>query len=68
MVRERSISRYMSTAVDSAGLIVTFSKVDVPTYSNVCSMEILNILYRPLLEVFFIVTVLVVAIPGLTSI
>ena len=31
MVRERSMSRYMSTAVDSAGLIVTFNNVGSPT-------------------------------------
>ena len=30
MVRERSMSRYISTAVDSAGLMVTFNKVGAP--------------------------------------
>ena len=33
MVRERSMSKYISTAVDSAGLIVMFNKVDTPMYA-----------------------------------
>ena len=44
------MSRYMSTAVDSAGLIVTFNKVDVPTYNNYVAQKINA--HRPLLEVF----------------
>ena len=37
------MSRYMSTAVDSAGLIVTFNKLDVPTYNIYVARKMLNI-------------------------
>ena len=52
MVRERSISRYMSTAVDSAGLIVTFSKVGFPSYNELYSVVRILIVTQYLKEFF----------------